>query len=90
MAARKKTADSEVGEAVEQSTAFPYNRTLKFGADGEDVPGPDRVLGLSGEGVALGGDDLGAELVEHGGLPVGRRGAPSGRPDGRWRIETTC
>ena len=37
MAARKKTADSEVGEAVEQSTAFPYNRTLKFGADGEDV-----------------------------------------------------
>ena len=55
MAARKKTADSEVGEAVEQSTAFPYNRTLKFGADGEDVRAVQSALLTAGLDVPVSG-----------------------------------
>ena len=55
MAAKKKKTDAEAGEAVEQSAASLYNRSLKYGADGEDVQALQTTLLSAGLDVTVSG-----------------------------------
>jgi len=55
MAARKKALGTEAGGPAEQSAGSPFNRTLKYGADGEDVKALQTALLAAGCTVAVNG-----------------------------------
>ncbi|MEA4999666.1 MAG: peptidoglycan-binding domain-containing protein [Candidatus Limiplasma sp.] len=52
MAARKKAVVTETGESAAQTVDSPFNRTLKYGADGDDVKVLQAALLAAGGDVA--------------------------------------